>query len=98
MDRIVIYQVEKVMMAKLERDGKKLLANVKISGSQLDTFYRFLDQLEHLDPSGACTTVSHYNVQLDNKLIKRTDKSCHWHGFANLSACFFRKVLVPEAI
>jgi hypothetical protein len=78
------------IIASLDSSGR-FLTRTSISRKQLETFYVFVEQLEHIKNKGSCLTTDYYKLNLNEDIIERTDWSCNWLGFRNLIRCFFKK-------
>jgi hypothetical protein len=76
------------IIARLD-SGKKMMIQIPISKSQLDSFDAFAKELSEMKDGGGCTSYYIYKLSYKNRLIKKEDWSCSWDGFHRLLICFF---------
>jgi hypothetical protein len=87
-EKIVIYKTDSATIARFKKNDK-VESSVIINSSQLDTFGKYIDNLNNLRSGCCCTTIIQYNAEYKGKSIKKTDNGCNWNGFDHLKNYLF---------
>ncbi len=70
---------------------KKVLKEVIMTSSNLESFLKFENELSELKATKRCTTTENYGLKSKFFNINKTDGSCEWNGFNVLKTSLFGK-------